>query len=401
MKPDFTLGILAGDLAARSVDGRLLVSSALGRLADSLRALVPNSRICVPVVPGSRPELNHAVSFSGSEIEALPPLETTIAAQKYYFAVRRIVRRFAASVDVLFVRMPFQLPHTLIGVRTPKVLQVLGNVRAVVDASTDYGLIRRPLAKLFAHHTESVTRRLVAEYPTRTVTHGEEMWKILGCQRGRVIVSSNIFEREIQPRNDWRPRDPPRLLFVGFLRPEKGIGTLLDAFELISQKRDVRLSLVGGSDRRSQVEEEAVRRIERSPYRDRIQMHGIIPLGEPLFQMYRDNDVFVLPSLSEGTPRTLVEARAFGCPVVATRVGGVPTSVEHEKDGLLVEPGDAQGTAAAILRLLDDAELRERLVAEGLRRSKERTLEAVARKIVEECAMVAPRAQTPLIQHAR
>src|SRR6185295_17890657 len=100
------------------------------------------------------------------------------------------------------------------------------------------------------------------------------------------------------------------------------------------------------------------RRVARSPYAADIELRGMLPFGEELFELYRTSDVYVLPSLSEGTPRTAVEARAFGCPVVATNVGGIPTSISDGVDGLLVPPRDPAALAAAIDRLLSDEALR-------------------------------------------
>lgn len=71
--------------------------------------------------------------------------------------------------------------------------------------------------------------------------------------------------------------------------------------------------------------------------------------------------VFVLPSRWEGQPVALLEAMAAGCPVVATRVGGIPELVRHEQDGLLVEPERPQELAAAIASLLRDPERAARL----------------------------------------
>lgn len=67
-------------------------------------------------------------------------------------------------------------------------------------------------------------------------------------------------------------------------------------------------------------------------------------------------DVFVLPSYKEGLALSLIEAQASGLPVVATRVGGIPEVVLNERTGLLVEPGDVDGLAEAILRLLKNKE---------------------------------------------
>jgi glycosyltransferase involved in cell wall biosynthesis len=79
-------------------------------------------------------------------------------------------------------------------------------------------------------------------------------------------------------------------------------------------------------------------------------------------------DVFVLPSGNEGTPVTAIEALASGCPVVATRVGGVPDVVRDGEDGFLVEPGDVEALAAHLVRLARDPELRARAGAAGRER---------------------------------
>jgi glycosyltransferase involved in cell wall biosynthesis len=72
-------------------------------------------------------------------------------------------------------------------------------------------------------------------------------------------------------------------------------------------------------------------------------------------------DVAVLPSRFEGMGRAVIEAQAAGCPVVASRVGGIPDVIEHERTGLLVPPGDAAALAQAVERLHRDGALRERL----------------------------------------
>ncbi len=74
-------------------------------------------------------------------------------------------------------------------------------------------------------------------------------------------------------------------------------------------------------------------------------------------------DLFAFPSLREGLGSVLLDAMNAGLPVVAAEAGGIPDIVEHEVNGLLVPPGDADALACAILRLHDDAPLRSRLSA--------------------------------------
>ena len=80
---------------------------------------------------------------------------------------------------------------------------------------------------------------------------------------------------------------------------------------------------------------------------------------------YAAFDAFVLPSVNEGTPVSVIEALAAGRPVVATRVGGVPDVVRDGVDGFLVDSGDVDALAERLHRLAADRELRERMGAAG------------------------------------
>jgi glycosyltransferase involved in cell wall biosynthesis len=82
--------------------------------------------------------------------------------------------------------------------------------------------------------------------------------------------------------------------------------------------------------------------------------------------LYHSARVSLNPSRVDNMPNSVLEALAAGVPVVSTRVGGVPYIVEHEKTALLVEPGDATDMAAAIVRILSEPALAERLRVSGL-----------------------------------
>jgi glycosyltransferase involved in cell wall biosynthesis len=359
-----------------------------GRLVDELRMHFPMAKLCLPVLAEPRKIFDHSLSYPDEAVTALPPLGTTISAQLYYGAVRRILRRFAAECDVLFVRLPFQNPATLLKLGKPKILHVVSNPRSVIAASNDYRGLMKFVALRFAGHLERIMKRLVAEPNSRTVTHGQEMWDLLECREGRIVVSSALYEREMQPRSDCRLGDPPRLLFVGFLRPEKGVNTLLEAFEQVRRRRPLKLTIVGGSDRPGRAEERIRSQVTASKFAADIELRGNVTFGPTLFEMYRTHDMYLLPSLSEGTPRTLVEARAFGCPVIATRVGGIPSSIEDSVDGLLVAPGSVSELAVGIERILDENALRLKLIQNGISRSKSLSIEHFASLLAEEIRIV-------------
>ena len=87
---------------------------------------------------------------------------------------------------------------------------------------------------------------------------------------------------------------------------------------------------------------------------------GNVP-NDRMAALYRAADISVLPSFMEATSITGLESMATGLPLVGTRVGGIPTLVQHEKTGLLVEPGSPDELATAISKLLENPSLRTKM----------------------------------------
>jgi glycosyltransferase involved in cell wall biosynthesis len=147
------------------------------------------------------------------------------------------------------------------------------------------------------------------------------------------------------------------ILSVGRLSKEKAHADLIKAFkQLCTTNHDLncKLVIVGDGPERESLESASV----QSGLNQRIIFAGQVADVQPFYAM---SDVFVLPSLTEGSPNVLLEAMAAKVPVVATAVGGVPEIVENEESALLVPANDPAALAAAIARLLTDAELGRRL----------------------------------------
>jgi glycogen synthase len=140
------------------------------------------------------------------------------------------------------------------------------------------------------------------------------------------------------PAEVGKEADPPEILFVGRLSPEKGIS------ELVGATRGLNLVVAGDGPLRSLVPNAL----------------GFVS-HEEVQRLLARAAVVVLPSHREGLPLVLLEAMAHGRAVVATLVGGTPSLVKDGVTGLLVPPGDAKALRKAIERLLADADLRKRL----------------------------------------
>jgi glycosyltransferase involved in cell wall biosynthesis len=169
------------------------------------------------------------------------------------------------------------------------------------------------------------------------------------------------------------------LLFVGELSRDKGLLTLLRAYESLGRKRPP-LLLVG-------------RRTPDTPTHlpDGAEMYAEWP-HDHVMAAFRRCIFAVLPSIClDACPTTVLEAMASGRPVVATTTGGIVDMIVDGENGLLVPPGDEYRLAEAMARLLNDADLRARLAAGAQKRVQRFTASAVVERLEAVYARVAPR----------
>ena len=135
------------------------------------------------------------------------------------------------------------------------------------------------------------------------------------------------------------------IVYAGVLIPRKGVHHLLRAFAALEQT-GARLHLVGHAENADYAA--SLRQLARSlGISERVRFHGAVTQQE-LAQYFAAARVMVLPSLSEGLGRVVVEAMLLGTPVIGSRVGGIPDMIEPGATGWLVEPGDESELATAL-----------------------------------------------------
>lgn len=168
-----------------------------------------------------------------------------------------------------------------------------------------------------------------------------------GVAPGRVsVIHPGVDQDLFRPARPRRP-GPPRLLFVGGDFERKGGSDLLAA--LSGLEGPLEAHLVTGAANSAGGD-------------GRVRVHsGLGPQSEPLLELYRQADLFVLPSRGDCFPQAVAEAMACGLPVLATGVGAIPEMVRDGHNGYLVAPGDRPALRAALTRLLSDEALRRRM----------------------------------------
>lgn len=182
------------------------------------------------------------------------------------------------------------------------------------------------------------------------------------CAAGRTIVIPNAVDVGAAERSRL-DSDPPRLVSVGRLKEPKDFAALVQALARV--RSPFCAAIVGDGPDRPLLAET----IRAHDLDARVELLGE---RDDVPAQLAASDVFVLSSRSEGMPISVLEAMAARVPVVASAVGGVPELVVDGETGLLVAPGDVDGLAHALERLLGDAETRRAFGEAGRRRAEER-----------------------------
>jgi glycosyltransferase involved in cell wall biosynthesis len=200
----------------------------------------------------------------------------------------------------------------------------------------------------------------------------QEIVRLLGVPPERIVVTYDACGEHFAPPNPavlaaFRRRAglPERfILFVSTLEPRKNVPLLLDAYARIAASTDAPLIIGGG---KGWLYEPIFAKAEALGLGDRVRFAGFID-GADLPLWYAAATVFTLPSRYEGFGMPLLEAMACGTPVVTTTSSSLPEVVGDA--GLTVPPTDADALGAALVRVLNDADLRADMRERGLRQAQ-------------------------------
>tara|TARA_Y100001001_G_scaffold21547_1_gene18494 strand:- start:408 stop:1613 length:1206 start_codon:yes stop_codon:yes gene_type:complete len=171
------------------------------------------------------------------------------------------------------------------------------------------------------------------------------------------LVSKHNFKEKYQINSNF-------ILFVGRFSKSKGIETLINAFSIVKNKlKDSNIHLViMGVDFGYQAEMEKL--IKKLNLSEEIKVIKNPPRDD-VISAYGESEFLVLPSQWELSPLVPLESFAFKKPVISTNSHGIPYTVQNNKNGILVEPENSLELSNAIVKLLNDSELREKLGLSG------------------------------------
>ena len=178
------------------------------------------------------------------------------------------------------------------------------------------------------------------------------------------VIYNGIDVSEFEPNLDNTCDNEIRIVCVSRLIERKGINYLIEAVEKLKDKQ-IQLILVGEGNQ----EDTLKKLVDDLKISDKVDFKGYVG-HDQIAEIYRNSDIFVLPSLNEGMSNALLEALAAGLPVIVTDTGG--TSELLDGNGVLIPMGDSEAITEAIRGFVDDPEgrrqmgLRSRDIAEGM-----------------------------------
>jgi glycosyltransferase involved in cell wall biosynthesis len=203
----------------------------------------------------------------------------------------------------------------------------------------------------------SLIYRLQWRWADQVIVHGESSRQRLMEQYGRQSETINVlpigtydFYRDMTHTN--QPEKPNTVLFFGRIWGYKGLEYLIEAEPMITRAvPDVRIIIAGEGDDFTKYEQAMVNR-------NQFEVHNYRIPDEKVAELFQSASVVVLPYTEASQSGVIPVAYAFGKPVIATKVGGIPDVVDHGQTGYLVPPRDSVSLAEAVISLLKDRQTR-------------------------------------------
>ncbi len=279
----------------------------------------------------------------------------------------RIARCFYALYKILSSKK-YHIVHThgyfadIIGITVSRLLRI-------PSIATCHGFISNDIRLNIYNRIDKIMLR----YCDKVITVSEEIKSNLvkcGVNEANIINIQNAAENElsITELNRLREEKRRKLLinedecvigYAGRLSKEKGLHYLIRAVSILKKDNvQVKVLIMGDGQNRNELEKLTLE--ER--IHENIIFTGYLKDVENWLSML---DIFILPSLSEGTPMALLEAMSKGIPVIASRVGGIPMVVDDNISGFLIEPGNSAAIAEKIRYLKENKDMRNKMGIEA------------------------------------
>jgi len=241
----------------------------------------------------------------------------------------------------------YQAIKTAYSIGIPSVVTVHG-------VMAQRGLMLNILQELYLYSIAKSIFNKASAVMCLTDNDAAEIARIAGNNSNIIVVPNGVDTEFLKPTS---LKDPDMITWVGRFVPEKGLIYLLRAMRRVIDKyEDARLFLIGDGPLKAELMNSA----DKLGLRDNVNFVGSV-CREEVARLLSKSEIFVFPSLKEGMPMALLEAMASRNAVVASDIPGINDVIANDYNGMLVSPSNSDELASAIMMLLFNRKLRERL----------------------------------------
>lgn len=314
-------------------------------------------------------------------IEALPYSNGSVDALKYRRTYKKTIKEVASKTDLFYCRVPDPfcwMPAQMTD--KPVIMHFVGDTADATKHNIHFSWLKKQI--LLAGYSFEYRRILKSARKSTVYTNGSHLSEKLHKQgvNATPVVSSTITKEDLalEPLRALSNK-PLTIIYVGYLRYAKGIDTLIEVIRRLEERHfDYQFHIVGDGDMYSTLQQ----LIDDLKLDDHIYLHGHIDNRDKLLSLLRSSDLFFFPSLSEGSPRVVIESMSQGCPVLSTPVGSLPGCFEENKEILFFPFKDAEIATSKIIEVGENLEMLTQLRDRAYRKVSERfTMEEFIRTI--------------------
>ncbi len=321
-------------------------------------------------------------SFLNVDIIELPFSKGYAASIKYFFKYYKTYKGLK-NIDVYYARypIPFGWMSKIFQKNKKRIIHFVGDPIDATRTNPNLSAIRK-LIMLTLFKPEH-RMYLWACKGASVYTNGFHIAKKLKKKgiNATALISSTLNESDFNINvNKTIDSNYPKLVYVGYLRKAKGVETLIKSFKLIQKKYpQAKFSIVGTGEFKTDLIH-----LTTKEQISNVKFIGHIDNRLRLNDILREHDIFCFASLSEGSPRVVLEAMANGLAVVSTPVGSLPAIFQDNENILFAEFNDDVSFKEKIDQLISNPEFYTRITQNAFSKVKAFTLKSFIKNVFDE-----------------
>lgn len=305
-------------------------------------------------------------------------------------APKKTIEKFATYVgklDALLLRCPTPLAPNIFNAfykKTPVFPLLVGNyINGLKDLKQPF--IRKLAIKILTYYYQYLQNSMVKRAHIFVNSGLLEEENKTRAKQITLIKTTTLNEQSFFKRDDTCKGEIINLLYTGRINFQKGLRELVEATAELNNKYNIKLHLVGWEDGEKPVFQMHLNEMAADlKITDKVVFHGKQKIGPQLNHFYRTSDIYIIPSYHEGFPRTIWEAMASSLPVVATSVGSIPYYLHNKEDVYIIKPRDKDDIVKAIEELINDNNLRQKIIKNAYELVSDITLEKQTKVLIDK-----------------